>query len=582
MIETLADTDDLGLDSLGAVQLSSWLRNNYQVNIDVISILAGISVNDIIEKALSTSVSKNHNSSAHSLQYDIRENLATRRNSDTSARLSNMTRRTTVETTNSPMRGVGHNPQSIETAPSQQGNFTKVGKLSHSQSSFMFSDSLLEDKGCQTIAFMLRLKGDIRVSQLKEAIYSVGQLHESLRTCVRMHDGQLVQGVLPLSCLTLQHKELRNQDELYNEYETIRRYNFDLTCGKTIAMSLVSLSPQEHYILVGCHHILFDRSSFDALKVNLEQAYNGHPRLQVQQYLDYSNELHRQYSIGAWDTAIAYWCELLSPAPLPLPLHRSLVLNRRPTGSHKFHETTFQFSPCIAANVQRVAKLYGSTPFHFYLAAFKVLLHRFLGIGDVCINIVDNCRRTDYLQTGIGPFINILPIRMSAESSERFCDAIIQARQKVLLSLGNSIPLEVIAHELRLEHNSTHPTFSQVLVNYVENTVADDSLFLGCQVDIIRYDESELPYDMSCTIVNNKAAGDVSVLLRVQGALYSEESARLIAYGYEDVVKDGLSSPTNPVGSAWRFRPSTLDEALTIGRGKWPSRLSTQPVSAIA
>jgi hybrid polyketide synthase/nonribosomal peptide synthetase ACE1 len=221
----------------------------------------------------------------------------------------------------------------------------------------------------------------------------------------------------------------------------------------------------------------------------------------------------------------------------------------------------------LSGEIRQVAKKHLSTPFHFHLAAVKALIHRFLGVRDVCFGVVDNCRWNDHMRAGIGPLINILPLRLKASSEQRFCDAITEARQKALLALTNSVPLEVILNELQVTRHSTHSPLVQVFVNYIENSIEDGQSFLGCQMEVMNQDQSELPYDIALTIINN-VAGDVCILVGVQETLYSEYDSLLIAQGYEDILHEFVAAPEKEINDVWNFRQSKIQKALLVGRGE--------------
>ena len=45
-------TDDMGLDSLNAVEIRAWFLKNYQVNMPVLKILGGVSIGELLDHAL--------------------------------------------------------------------------------------------------------------------------------------------------------------------------------------------------------------------------------------------------------------------------------------------------------------------------------------------------------------------------------------------------------------------------------------------------------------------------------------------------------------------------------------------------
>lgn len=117
-----------------------------------------------------------------------------------------------------------------------------------------------------------------------------------------------------------------------------------------------------------------------------------------------------------------------------------------------------------------------------------MLLYRWLGTLDVCIGIADGCRRDEHMWTGIGAFLNMLPLRMEADASQAFADAVVEAREKSLAVLTNAIPLEVILNELQMSRQATHTPLAQAFMNYAETSVENGKEFLGCASEMVAED----------------------------------------------------------------------------------------------
>nr|XP_036580489.1 beta-ketoacyl synthase domain-containing protein [Colletotrichum truncatum]KAF6788401.1 beta-ketoacyl synthase domain-containing protein [Colletotrichum truncatum] len=567
-------TDELGLDSLVAVRIRSWFLNTYQVNIPALRILKGASIQELVDQALET----------------IPESLTPNLSSDGQKSSSQSSSDNSSEQHETPPSS---NPDSKDSSDNEADSkvkkqsdlpkeiqLTRYGRLSYTQSMFLFTHELLNDKTTLNNSGMLHIRGQLRVPDLKRAIEALGQRHEALRTAFFERDGQVIQAVMKSSNVSLEHKRIYSQQALLEEYELMRKHEYDLSTGKTMKTILLSYSPSDHYFLLGYHHIIFDRGSNDAFMVDLEQLYHGQqPGHEPLQYLDYSNEQFEQYASGQWRDAIGFWRREFSQIPDPLPLHRSRISERLPMKQYASHIHDFRISSKIAGAIRDVARKYRSTPFHLYLAAFKVLLYRFLGVEDVCIGFTDSCRREEHMHASIGPFLNTLPIRMAASAKESFGDAIVSARDKIMQVLTNTIPLEVVLNELQsgAARNSSHPPLAQALMNYAETNVQENQSLLGCKVALIQQHQAELSHDIAFTVVNN-GSGDTRIWLNVQKALYSEDDLLVIAHGYEDILGEFVSKPNEPIGNEWKFRQPAVDKALAMGNGPefestWPSTL---------
>ena len=558
-------TDELGLDSLVAVRIRSWFLNHFQVNIAALKILKGVALQELISQAVDTTPREltpqllpNDQAIAMSNE-DVKESSPS---SDIGS----------VDTPPSSASSV-NTDREITTKPSQefdaQYSMIKSGQLSFSQSMFMFVHELLDDKTTLNNSVLLHLQGQIQVAELARAVRLVGERHEALRTCIFSREGELAQGVVEKSLLTLEHKRIKNKEELFHEYEAIKRFIFDLCQGSSMRIVLLSYSPGDHYLIICLHHAMYDRASVDVLMGDIEQAYNGIKFTSSPlQHLEHSIKQREQYANGEWKQAIEFWRCKLATIPEVLPLTRSRTHKRRPLERYASTvQTRFSVRSELANQIRNVARSYRSTPFHFYLAAFKVLLHRFLGTADVCIAIADNGRSDDAARGALGPFLNTLPVRMTGNGRQTFSAAVAEARQESLSALENTVPWEIILNELQIPRHSTHVPLAQCFLNYSEDNIEGGKTFLGCHTDLIDLDQSGLAYDMTFTVVNS-GIGETGITLNVQESLYNEEDATIIANGYEDILAEFASAPEKHTGTEWSFRQNVLQKALDAGRGK--------------
>ncbi|KAM0123594.1 hypothetical protein ACHAP3_011009 [Botrytis cinerea] len=120
---------------------------------------------------------------------------------------------------------------------------------------------------------------------------------------------------------------------------------------------------------------------------------------------------------------MAFWRKAYRSMPSQLPLFPFAKVKNRPPikeSDYRINSSDFRLSHQMTELIKKVALKIGLTPFHFYFASFATFLARCLGVCDIAIVIV-NANRTDAedMET-IGYFVNMLPVYISLEASERF------------------------------------------------------------------------------------------------------------------------------------------------------------------
>ncbi|KAG6003604.1 putative Hybrid PKS-NRPS biosynthetic cluster [Claviceps maximensis] len=586
-IVTSVRTDELGLDSLIAVRIRSWFLKNFQVNIPALRILMGPPLQELIIQALKgipaelvPKVSPDQCQISGSDELDTQETLSSSslKNDDSTSGSpgSPHTAKNQTESAVNPKSDASSSPDSI--SQDHHAEIQRVGRASFTQAAFLFVHKLLENKSTLNNVGILHFKGGIRVSQLSRAIKAVSERHEALRTCIRNLDGRPSQIVLRTSLLQLEAKKVSTDEDISAEYAALRRHAFDLDRGQTSRIVLLSKSPHDHYLIVAFHHIIFDRTSVSVFFGDMDKIYRGVPVMPAPvQYLDISNAQYEEYEAGHWKQRLNFWRSEYRTIPEVLPLCRSQVVARQTLEQYTSHVVTCRIGRHVSDGLEQLAKVCKSTTFHVCLAAVSALLRRFLGSRDFCICIVDRCRSDDdHSATGIGPFINMLPLRMTATShNQKVDESIVEARNKAFSVLENALPLELILNELQVVRKATHTPLAQVLLNYSgENSAQDEETLLGCEIVDAKEHQAELPYDMAFTVVNNPKNG-IRFILNVQSSLYTARDAQLIADGFEDILTEFAQDPHRPIGDEWRFRQDALKGATDIGRGDtldgtWP------------
>ncbi|PYI16870.1 beta-ketoacyl synthase domain-containing protein [Aspergillus violaceofuscus CBS 115571] len=581
-------TDELGLDSLIAVDIRSWFLKSYQVNVPVLKILGGASIAELVEQALLD------------LPAELIPNLGQQTESNTREGQKE-------ELPSSPVPGeipgedspapvsysdsVDHLSQAESSSP-EEGHLTPIssvidelakstadprpiaaiqrsGRLSSTQSMFWFVHALMEDKTTLNHTAMFRLSGPLDVDRLREAVTAVGQRHEALRTCLVIDARQhITQAVLETSVLRLELRQIYADDEVMAEYEALKQHVYDLTSGETMRIVLLSGSPGHYHLLIGCHHINVDGISYQVLMADLECAYKGEPRdTPVLQYLDYADRQREEHEQGAWDQEIAFWERELGPIPSPLPPGRHLLAHRQPLHDYGVHSVKLRIGTALANRIREVVRTCKATAFHFYLAAFRILLHRYLNAQDVCIGISDGNRSGTGMLDSIGPYVNLLPLRFVARDGQSFQDALVEVKSRAYAALAHSqLPFEVLLNELRVARSPTHSPLFQAFVDYQQGT-RERQLFGDLQLEMLHFEPGRTSYDISLDIIDNPGQ-DALVVVMAQRNLYSLGDAEVMAQIYEDILQEYSSIPSLAADKNWSFRQETLQKALDVGRGE--------------
>ncbi|PYH42430.1 PKS-NRPS hybrid synthetase psoA [Aspergillus saccharolyticus JOP 1030-1] len=463
-------------------------------------------------------------------------------------------KRTPSETSESSFEDIA---QPIGTENGEQ----RVLPLSFSQSRFWFLRSYLEEKTTFNVTVSIRLSGKLRVDDLAQAVATVGQRHESLRTRFFTNPSyEPMQAVLASSVLRLEKKAMTDLSEAQEEYHRVKNHVYDLENGETMRIVLLSLSPTVHELILGYHHINMDGVAFEIFFSDLQKAYDRTLPNDggLLQYPDFAARQRKQYLDGAWKTQLAYWRDEFTTLPAPLPLFPLSTSSGRVTlAKYATHLSSYRVSPTLSAQVHAICKRLKVSPFQFYLAVYRVLISRFVAVDDLCIGVADANRNESDVQQSLGCYLNLLPVRFdSSSATSSFSDVVRDTKAKAQQAFANSqVPIDVLLNELNVPRSSSHSPLFQVLLNYRQG-VAESRDFCHCACEWTNFDGGQTAYDLNLDIVDN-AGGEALLRLSVQqgvatplhwrGTLVHRIDEVAIHSAQASAIKDG-------VGNDWTYQ----------------------------
>jgi fengycin family lipopeptide synthetase B len=347
--------------------------------------------------------------------------------------------------------------------------------LSFAQQQMWLLDQLSPGTTVYTIPAGLHLLGELHLSALEHTFAEIILRHEALRTLFVMEDEYPVQSVqlpykLPMIPQDLSMLDQRERDATLSRLiqEELAR-PFDLTTGPLIRSRLFLLAPDEHFLLLNVHHIVFDGWSAGLLTQEFVQLYaafsqgNSSPLPPLSlQYADFAH-WQREWSQGPqMQEQLAFWQQRLS-APLSvleLPLDRPRPPRQTFAGAHH----PVQFSPELTRQWTTLGQAEGATLFMTVLAAFEALLFRYSGQSDLLIGTPIANRNRAETENLIGCFVNTLVLRTDLSGEPTFRDLLKRVRQVALKAYEHQdMPFEELVKLVHLDRESSRNPLFQVM-----------------------------------------------------------------------------------------------------------------------
>ncbi|MEL6823414.1 MAG: condensation domain-containing protein, partial [Calditrichota bacterium] len=174
----------------------------------------------------------------------------------------------------------------------------RYAPCSSGQHRFWFLEQLEGPNPVYTIFLTFRLDGAFNSDLLQKSLNILSERHASLRTTFEAIDGQPYQVIHDKMDIPIELGELIGSDPddpvfIEKHLRKRTRYIFDLQVGPLWKFHLLKLSPDQHVLMLLCHHIISDGVSSSIVLRELDTIYraleeNRSPELkEVASYSDY-------------------------------------------------------------------------------------------------------------------------------------------------------------------------------------------------------------------------------------------------------------------------------------------------------
>ncbi|KAI2620578.1 hypothetical protein GGR54DRAFT_105320 [Hypoxylon sp. NC1633] len=587
--------DDLGIDSLLAAEIRGWFMKSLEVNIPALKILSGVPVHDLIVIASETipdrlipglTMNETEDSTANPPIPSIPEDHAQDSRSDTS--LTTNSWGPESEFSVSPTDTSSDVPSSV--AGVQSSGFQKTFRLSFSQEMFWFIWVFLKDKTSLNHTAWARVTGRVNIPSMQKAVRTIGQYHETLRTAIIEKDGKPLQAIMDTSTLYLETRDIIDDEEVQRHVDLLQDHHvYDIARGQTTRLMLLTKSPEEHFLVAGLHPLIADGFSFQSLLKGLQQLYispNFYEMHPPRAFSDYSERQHRDLTSGKLEGDLQFWKNEFTTISPPLPvLTLSTSTSRPDLVVYENVQAQFEVGPETKGRIQDLCRRYRTTPFHFYLAVFRVLLLRYAPIGDgedVTIGIGDANRTGDEMMDVIGPFVNLLPLRLQVNASDKFADLLEYTRGKAYSALAHSrVPFQVLLNELEVSRSASYTSLFQCFVNYRQGMHKTTALGSGpgaIALDAVKIGIPKMAYDITLEMVDYMDGGCTQIMA-LRKDVYGQAEAERLIQSYERLLHAFLEEPSSLLHQPDLFSPEETQELMELSRG--PSWESTWPDTVI-
>jgi amino acid adenylation domain-containing protein len=421
--------------------------------------------------------------------------------------------------------------------------------LSYSQERLWFIDRL-EGSVQYHIPAVLNLKGEVNIAALENALKTVVERHEVLRTVIREHEGQGYQYIKANNWTLKQSQSYDNNAELKAYISKEASKPFNLSQDDMLRAELITTGADSYVLLLVLHHIAADGWSMPVLVSELSKLYSSFSNNETSelktpeiQYADYAIWQREYLDVANLQSKLSYWEEKLAgTATLELPTDHMRPAVQSSNGA--VYE--FTINKEVAEKLQKLSLEQGVTLYMTLLSIFKVLLYRYSGQEDICVGTAVANRDREEIGKLIGFFVNTLALRTNLNGEDAFTELLSKVKQTTLEAYSQQdVPFEKVVEAVVKERDlSRSPLFQVMFV--LQNTGTILALELGdIKIKGERAGDTSSKYDLSFNAEETKEG--IRFVVEYNADLYEMATIARMAGHYAELVTSVTNEPSTVI-----------------------------------
>lgn len=321
---------------------------------------------------------------------------------------------------------------------------------------------------------------------------------------------------------------------------------FDLETGPLVRCTVYRTAPEEAVVSVLMHHVVTDGWSMPILFQELAECYaaalDGRepnlPALKIQ-YVDYVRREVAASGSAAHQARLERWRDRLATFEGPVDLPTDWARTDDPAARGGM--LSLDWGATFAADVARVSREHGATPYMVVLAGVAVWLGRLTGQRTVVVGTPVSGRTDPDVEGLVGFFVNTAPVVIDLHGVTTFVSLLERVRAAVLDTFEDQdVPLEQIIESLDIPHGpARNPLFDVMLVM---KSVAETPLDL-CGTSSERLDIENLTAKFDFTLGVETDGRIFEGWVEYNSDLFQRESAAVMLDQVHTVLRAALAEP---------------------------------------
>jgi amino acid adenylation domain-containing protein len=330
--------------------------------------------------------------------------------------------------------------------------------------------------------------------------------------------------------------EAKKIERMASHRSSATRRPFNLATEAPVRFTIFDVGQGYVVTLMAAHHIAIDAWSASLLRREIEaEAEIFQPKgAGVLQYADYAAWQHRMHATTDLTASLDWWVKRLAH----IPQLSAIPADSTPAAQGTGAVFDFFWDRRLADGIRALAQANGATLYMALVAACAAVLGRHAHQDDIVLGSPTGVRELHALEAVVGPFVNLLVLRLDLSDNPSFAELLSRARTAVLDAHEHRhTPFEKLVERLRPARSlNRSPIFQTAVV--LHNASHDEDLEIHGGGAI---------HDMTWFV--RETDDGIAGTLGYRSDMYTVETAGRVVRHLEMLLRSAVADPGLPVGS---------------------------------
>ncbi len=415
----------------------------------------------------------------------------------------------------------------------------EVYRMSAAQRRIFYVCQMDPDAVTYNIPFCYQITHVVSPEKLEQALVSLMERHEILRTGFALQDGETIQKRYDKVEPDFKYEE-RVIENLEEEMEQFIK-PFSLEMPPLIRMRLIKTGEESYILFLDVHHIVADGMSYVTILKDLSRLYQGETLeplvYQFKDYSEWANTIERKEMKEYW---ISQFMDDVPVLELPLDYPRPAFQ------SHKGAVVTGKLSQELSRAVKNFAHKNKATEYMVFLSAAMVMLQKYSRQEDIVVGGLLSGREQKETAEMVGMFVNTLAFRGKPEHTKSFQKFFEEIKQTCLKAYENQdYPFEDLVEAIHVTRDMSRNPLFDVLLVLQNNEKA--VLNLGKEpVECIEIPSTISKFDLKIELVEEEDG--FKVYLEYCPDLFQRDSIEYMLSHYRFLLEELIKNPRKTIG----------------------------------